>query len=393
MAINIISEEFPLKIFHATPRITFGWGAYQMAGEEAKSIGIKHALLVTTGLDETGIVEEIEGVLKHAGVEVTIFKNVTSNPKDYEVHEAHKVFKEAKCDGFVSVGGGSAHDCAKAARIVETKDGASIRDFNGVNSFEVPVNIPHLAITTTCGTGAETTYACVITNTEEKFKMLIFEPSAFATRGLVDPALMRTLPAKLTAFTGIDALVHCLEAYTSRLNVVPSWSIALHGIEIISKNIRDAYGSGNNLKARENMAWAQLMGGQAINSGAACVVHSIAHSLGGLLDGPHGQCNSIALVPVQRYNYIAVPDRFANVAKAMGVDTTGMTTIQAAERAVDELERLVKDLDVTETFSDIGMKEDDVDQVAEYAFRDFATYVNPRELDRDVIKGFLRQCL
>lgn len=393
MAINIVGDEFPLKVFHATPRITVGWGAYQMAGEEAKRIGIKHALLVTTGLKGTGIVDEIKGVLNYAGVETTIFDKVTSNPKDYEVHDAHKAYKEAGCDGFVSVGGGSAHDCAKAVRIVETKGGASIREFNGLNDFDTPVNIPHLAITTTCGTGSETTYACVITDTDKKFKMLIFEPSAYATRGLVDPALMRTLPPKLTAFTGIDALVHCLEAYTSRLNVVSSWAIGLHGIEIVSKNLRDAFANGNNARARENMAWAQLCGGQAINSGAACVVHSIAHSLGGLLDGPHGLCNSIALVPSQRFNYVASPEKFANVAKAMGVDTTGMTTIQAAERAVDELERLIKDLEVTETFSDIGMEEDNIDQVAEYAFRDFCSVANPRDLNQEIIKGLLRQCM
>lgn len=393
MAINIVSDEFPLKVFHATPRITLGWGAYQMAGQEAKQIGIKHALLVTTGLKGTGIVDEIKGVLNHAGVEVTIFDKVTSNPKDYEVHDAHKAYKEAGCDGFVSVGGGSAHDCAKAVRIVDAAEGASIREFNGVAKSDAPVYLPHLAITTTCGTGAETTYACVITNTEEKFKMLIFVYNAFPTRGLVDPALMRTLPQKLTAFTGIDALVHCLEAYTSTLNVVSSWAIGLHGIEIIAKNLRDAFANGNNAQARENMAWAQLCGGQAINSGAACVVHSIAHSLGGLLDGPHGLCNSIALVPAQRFNYIASPQKFANVAKAMGVDTMGMTTIQAAERAVDELELLVKDLEVTERFSDIGMKEDNIDQVAKYAFRDFATFVNPRALTEDIIKDLLRQCM
>lgn len=393
MPINIVSDEFPLKMFHAVPRAIVGWGAYQMAGVEAKKIGIKHALLVTTGLRGTGIVEEIKGVLNYAGVEVTVFDKVTSNPKDYEVHEAHKMYREANCDGLVSVGGGSSHDCAKAVRIVETQNGRSIREFNGINETETAGAIPHLAITTTSGTGSEATYGCVITDTEKKFKMLIFEYSAFPTRGIVDPALIRTLPPKLTAFTGIDALTHAVEAYTSRLNLITSYGIALHSIELIAKHLRDAFANGNNAQAREAMAWAQFGGGHAINSGGAGVVHSIAHSLGGLLDSPHGMCNSIALVPSQKYNVVACPEKFANIAKAFGVNTTGMTTVQAAGRAIDELEQLIKDLEVTETFSDLGLKEDNIDHVTENALHDFCSMANPRHLNSDAIKNLLRQCM
>lgn len=393
MTINIANTEFPLKAFHSTPRATIGWGAYQMAGQEAKNIGIKHALLVTTGLESTGIVDEIKGVLNYAGVETTLFNQVSPNPKDHEVHAAHKVFKEAQCDGVVSVGGGSSHDCGKAMRIVETQNGRSIREFHGVNEFEVPIKIPHLAITTTSGTGAETTYACVITDTERLFKLLIFEPSAMATRAIIDPALMRGLPSKLTAYTGLDALVHAVEAYTSRLNIVTSWGIAYHAIELIGKNLRNAYGNGNDTAAREAMAWAQYCGGHAINSGGACVVHSIAHSLGGLLDAPHGLCNSIAFIPVQRYNLVACPERFADIGRALGVNTAGMTTIQAAERAVDELEKLIKDLDITERFADLGLKEENIDKCAEYALEDFACTINPREVTKDTVKGFLRECM
>ncbi len=393
MAININRDEFPLKLYHATPRAMVGWGSYQMAGEEAKKIGIKHALLVTSGLKGTGIVEEIKGVLNYAGVEVTIYDKVTSNPKDYEVHDAYKLYKEAQCDGYVSVGGGSSHDCCKGARIVDSQNGRSIREFYGMNEFAEPINIPHLAITTTCGTGAETTYATVITDTDRKYKLLIFEPSAYATRAIVDPALIRTLPPKLTAFTGIDALCHAVEAYTSRLNVVASWGFALHAIQLIGKNLREAFGNGNNAEARENMAWAQYCAGHAINSAGACVVHAIAHSLGGLLDAPHGLCNSIGLVPVQRYNMVACPERYADIGRALGVDTTGMTTVQAAERALEELDKLIKDLEVTERFTDLGLEEQHIDTLADYACTDFASNINPRTVDKEVIKDLIRQCM
>src|SRR3990172_10019235 len=216
---NVASSEFQLRNFHATPRATIGWGAYRMAGIEAKAVGIRHALIVTSGLKGTGIVDEVAGVLKASDIAVSVFSGVTSNPKDHEVHAAHKVYKQNKCDGVVSVGGGSSHDCAKAVRIVDAHDGQSIRDFNGLCPCKKPITIPMVAITTTSGTGSETSWASVITNTEKVYKMCIFDPSITASRAIVDPALTRTMPPALTAWTGMDALTHAVEAIASRLGV------------------------------------------------------------------------------------------------------------------------------------------------------------------------------
>ena len=393
MGINVNSTEFPLKLYHATPRAMIGWGSHRMAGEEAKAIGIKHALIVTSGLRGTGIIEEMTGVFKHAGIETTIYNGVTSNPKDHEVHAAHKIFKEAQCDGVISIGGGSSHDAAKAVRIVEAHDGQSIRGFNGMNTCKKPVLVPQLAITTTAGTGSETSWAAVITDTEKLYKMVIFDPNIISTRAIVDPALMRTMPPRLTAWTGMDALTHAVEAYVSRLGVLTSQGLAIHAIKLINEGLRQAYANPDNAEAREKQAWAQYTAGMAFNSAGLGIVHSIAHCLGALFDSPHGQCNAIALIPVQRYNYVAAPDRFADIARAMGVDTSGMTTIQAAERAVDEMEKLRNDLGITENFSDLGLKEEHLPRFSQVVFNDVCTGGNPRIVTTDVIQDIFRECM
>lgn len=393
MSISVNSAEFPLKMFHATPRAMIGWGAYQMAGLETKAVGIKHALLVTSGLKGTGIVEEIVGVLKYAGVEVTVYDGVTTNPKDYEAHAAHKMYREAGCDGVVSLGGGSSHDCGKAVRIIEHHDGASIHSFDGFNDFKTPITIPQVAITTTCGTGSETTNAAVITNTEKKYKMIMFERSIVCTQAIIDPALMRLLPPHLTAWTGMDALTHAVEAYTSRMGLYTSMGMAISAVKLIAENLRNAYGNGNNDQAREKMAWAQYSAGHAINSAGAGVVHSMAHSLGGYIDLPHGRCNSIILADAQRYNLVACPELYADIARAMGVNTTGMTDIQAAEKAVEEMEKLRDDLGVTEKLSDLGLKAEDVDKVAEFAMHDVCKDANPRTVNIEDVKDLFHKCM
>ncbi|GEN33549.1 MULTISPECIES: iron-containing alcohol dehydrogenase family protein [Aneurinibacillus] len=393
MSFNVNHTEFPLKMYHPTPGALIGWGAYRMAGEEAKKLGIKHALIVTSGLRGTGIIDEITGVLKHVGIEVTVYDGVTSNPKDHEVHAAHKLYKQAQCDGIISVGGGSSHDCAKAVRIVEAHDGQSIREFNGMNTCQKPILIPQLAITTTAGTGSETSWASVITDTEKLYKMVIFDPTIITSRAIVDPALMRTMPPKLTAWTGMDALTHAVEAYVSRLGVITSQGLAIHAIKLINEGLRQAYANPDNAEAREKQAWAQYTAGMAFNSAGLGITHSIAHCLGALFDSPHGQCNAIAMVPVARYNMVACPERYADIARAMGVDTTGMTVMQAAESAVEALDTLRKEIGITENFSSLGLQEHHLPRFSEVVFNDVCTGGNPRIVTTDAIQQIFRECM
>lgn len=390
---NVASTEFPLRNFHATPRATIGWGAYRMAGEEAKAIGIRHALIVSSGLKGTGILDEVTGVLKSAGIAVSVYAGVTSNPKDHEVHAAHKIFTQDKCDGVVSVGGGSSHDCAKAVRIVDAHDGQSIREFNGMCTTKKPITVPQLAITTTAGTGSETSWASVITDTAKKYKMVIFDPNIISSRAIVDPALMRTMPPYLTAWTGMDAMTHAVEAYVSRLGVRTSQGLGIHAIKMIAKGLRDAYANPNNAEARENMAWAQYTAGHAFNSAGLGIVHSMAHAMGGLYDSPHGLCNAIALVDVSRLNLPACPERFAMMARAAGINTNGISDMKAGEKFIDMIQELKDDLGITTKFGDLGLKEKDLDSLSKFAAADICSEGNPMDIGFDNMRAVFKGCM
>jgi alcohol dehydrogenase class IV len=225
------------------------------------------------------------------------------------------------------------------------------------------------------------------------YKMVIFDPNIISSRAIVDPALMRTMPPYLTAWTGFDAMTHAVEAYVSRLGVRTSQLLAIGSVKMIQQKLRDAYANPNNAEAREAMAWAQYSAGHAFNSAGLGIVHAMAHTLGALFDSPHGQCNAIGLVPVSRYNMVACPDKFRDIAEAFGVDTRGMTTWQAAERGVDELERLRSDLGITETFGTLGLKEEHLEKFTPVVLQDVCTLGNPRVVTPDAVKMIFRQCM
>jgi methanol:N,N-dimethyl-4-nitrosoaniline oxidoreductase len=380
------SKEYPVKTVFPTPRMTFGWGTYKTVGEEANALGLDEALIVTTGLRGTGIIDAVTDVLEEAGVGTHVYDDVTSNPKDFEVHGAYELQQESDADGIVAVGGGSAIDCAKGVRLVEAHDGRDIKEFEGVDKAENPSNLPMIAMSTTAGTGSETTIYSVISDTDEEYKMALADLGMLNTVAIIDPGLHRTMPPHLTAWTGMDAITHAIEAYVSRLGVKSNRAMAIEAIRLVANNLPQAYANGNNEDARENMAWAQYLAAQAFNSAGLGIVHPMAHILGGVYDLPHGLCNSIALPAAMEYEVPAQPELFADIAeRGFGIDISDMTPREAGFRAVEEVEKLKADLNVTQTWNEIGMQEEDLEQCAEYAFEDFCTEGTPRDLDPDTI--------
>src|SRR6266699_5129999 len=199
--------EFPIREFFPQPRGLIGPGASELAGPEAAAMGLKHVLFVTSGLRGTGIVDEIKNNFEKAGVAVTVYDKVESNPKDYNVMDAYKLYVEDKCDGFVSIGGGSSHDATKGARVVATHDGRNINEFEGRTKSDRVNRPPHIAINTTVGTGAETTAMYVITDTtspKAPFKWVTVDLPSIATLAINDPTLFTTLPKEYIAYTGFD---------------------------------------------------------------------------------------------------------------------------------------------------------------------------------------------
>ena len=406
--------QFPIKEFHNVPRGLLGPGSYELVGVEAKILGFKKSLLMTSGLRGTGIIDDIVGKVKYAGIDVVVYDKVESNPKDYNVMDAYQLYAEEKCDSFISVGGGSTHDACKGARIVAAHDGRNINEFEGFNKSENPVNPPHIAISTTAGTGSETSWAYVITDTSDRenpHKYVAFDDRSIATLAICDPVLYYELPQDYTAFCGFDVLAHASEPYVSRLDFAPSLGSALKAIELTATWLRQAVAEPTNYEARTGMMYAQYIAAQAFNSGGLGIIHSISHAVSAFYDSHHGLNNAVALPRVWDFNLPARYERFADIAVAMGVDTHGMTKVQAAEAALDAAIRLYKDVNIPENFTSVetytknrmgtGIYEGkgkrikgddaDVERVAKHVMGDACTPGNPQECTvenlKPVVKG------
>ena len=407
--------EYPVLEHWRQPRCLLGPGAWEAGGPEAAAMGLEHVLFVTSGLSGTGIVDEVEANFKDAGVAVTIYDKVESNPKDYNVMDAYQLFAEEKCDGFVSVGGGSSHDAAKGARIVAAHDGRNTNEFAGINASEKLDNPPQIAINTTNGTGSETTPAYVITDTTSDnapYKWVGFDRSATTTLAINDPTLMMTQPSEYVAYTGFDTLAHASECFTNRVQYVGALPQALKAVQLVEDNLREAVASPHNYFAMNNMMWAQYMAAQAFSSGLLGLIHSLSHAVCAFYDVHHGLNNGVGIARVWTYNVQATPDRFADIADAMHATTPGMSRSQKADAAIDAVIRLARDCGIPENWesapdypkSRIGKgwyeksptaiePDDDVlGKMAEHMFNDLCTPANPRNVTIATCKEILRDC-
>ncbi len=398
-------RQFPLLYVHQHSRAIVGYGAYEMAGVECKMYGITNALLVTTGLKGTGIIEEVCNVLKNAGISYTIFDKVTSNPKDFEVKEGAKVYIEAKCNGVVTVGGGSAHDAGKGIRLCVANEGekTDLRNFMAVlnphYTTRIPtykvVNIPHVAINTTTGTGADCTAFAIINDTEWVYKLILVVPGIAPSVGISDPLLMRLQPNHMVAWSGMDALCHAIEPFIGRLNLPVSHATGLRAIKLIAENLRKAYANPWNEKAIENMAWAQLIASMSYNMGGGMgMVHGLAHMVSVIKEKHHGLTNAIMMIPVERFNMVAAPEKFAEIATAFGVDTRGMTKIQAAEKAIEEMEKLRNDVGITDiSLKQFNFTDADIEHTVKWALNDLSYEANPRNMTGDDIRKIMKSMM
>ncbi|GAB6085392.1 iron-containing alcohol dehydrogenase [Alkaliphilus crotonatoxidans] len=361
-----------------------GPGSVKQAGQQAKGLGATRALIVTdSGLFKMGTADQVKNIIEDSGLSAVIFPGAQPNPTDTNVHDGLRVFKEEKCDLIVSLGGGSAHDCAKGIGIV-AGNGGHIRDYEGIDKSTKPM-IPLIAINTTAGTASEMTRFCIITNTNTHVKMAIVDWRCTATVSINDPVLMIKMPASLTAATGMDALTHSVEAYMSTAATPLTDSAALMSIKLIGENLRQAVANGENFEARNNMAYAQFLAGMAFNNASLGYVHAMAHQLGGFYDLPHGVCNAILLPHVERFNLISNPNRLADIAQALGENITGLSVRDAAEKALDAIVRLSKDIGIPRGLKELGVKEEDLKIMSQNAMKDACSLTNPRKASLDDI--------
>ena len=293
-------------------------------------------------------------------------------------------------------------------------DGRNINEFEGFNKSENAKNPPHIAVSTTAGTGSETSWAYVITDTttdpDNPHKYVAFDDHSVTTLAIDDPVLYYDLPTHFTAQCGFDVLAHASEPYVARLDFTPSLGQALHAAELVGENLRTATWNGQNLAAREGMMYAQYIAGQAFNSGGLGVVHSISHAVSAFYDTHHGLNNAIALPRVWAWNLPVAYKQYAKLAGALGVDTHGMTDVKAADAAVDAAIRLLRDVGIPEKFTDINQDtheknrlgqgptkfyqqrstikgdKDDVDRVARHILGDSCTPGNPKETTFETVR-------
>ena len=361
------------------PTVTLmGIGAHKELANQIKTLGGKKPYIVTDkGITGAGLTEKIANMVKEGvGVDPVIFDDTIPNPTDKNVAAALKIYQDNGCDMIISLGGGSSHDCAKGVGIVAT-NGGTIHDYEGVDKSTKAMP-PFIAINTTAGTGSEMTRFCIITDTSRKVKMAIVDWRTTPNVAINDPMLMVGMPPALTAATGMDALTHAVEAYVSIIATPVTDACALKAIELIAKNLRAAVANGQDMAARDAMAYAEYLAGMAFNNASLGHVHAMAHQLGGFYDLPHGVCNAILLPAVEKFNMIAKMDRFVDIAKAMGEKVEGMSTRAAAEKALDAIRTLSSDVGIPTGLAELGVKEEDLKIMAENAQKDACGLTNPR---------------
>lgn len=367
-----------------------GPGSVKLVGEEIAKLNLKKALLVTDKvLHENGVVKQITDVLDQEDIIYSIFDEVKPNPSTTNVHDGLAVFQKEGCDFIITVGGGSPQDTGSGIGILAT-NGGNIADYEGVGKSRNK-SVPIVAISTTAGTAAEVTINYVITDEARKLKMIMVDPNALPVIAVNDPELMMKKPKGLTAATGLDALTHAIEGYTAKGAFELTDAIAYKSIELIAKYLEQAVEQGSNVEARSGMGWGSFIAGLCYSNAGLGIVHSMAHQLGGEYDLPHGVANAMLLPYVMEFNMDACPHKFADIARALGLDTSGAATVEeAAKMAIDEVCRISKAVNIP-SLRESAFRVEDVEKLAEQALKDACTGANPKPVTKeDIIAIYMK---
>lgn len=366
----------------------FGPGVIAKIGDRAKMLNMHKTLIVTTeGLSkiDNGPVKQTIASLEKAGVDYAVFTGAEPNPKIRNVQAGKKMYQDENCDSIITVGGGSAHDCGKGIGIVLT-NGDDISKLAGIETLKNPLP-PLMAVNTTAGTGSELTRHAVITNEKTHLKFVVVSWRNIPLVSFNDPMLMLDIPKDITAATGCDAFVQAIEPYVSVDHNPITDSQCKEAIQLIQTALPEVVANGHNIEARTKMVEAEMLAGMAFNNANLGYVHAMAHQLGGQYDAPHGVCCALLLTTVEEYNLIACPERFAELAKVMGFDTTGLTLYEAAQKSIDGMREMCRLVGIPSSIKEIGAKPEDFEMMAKNALKDGNAFSNPRKgTVEDVVK-------
>ena len=378
--------------FEMPTRLVVGVGSGRKAGEELKKMGGSKVLVVTDqGVEGAGILGSIIERLASAGLSYVLYTGVEPNPSIRCVEEAVALYKQEGCDCLLGIGGGSSMDTAKAAGAVMANPDMDIRDMEGMGKITNPI-APIVAIPTTCGTGSEVTTATVITDTERHYKIPILSPYLCPKVALIDGSLLTRLPSPVVAATGMDALCHALESYTN-LNTNPiSDALDMKAITTIGKWLRPAVANGN-IEAMSHMVLAATMAGMGFSNTRLTIVHSMSQPVGGFYDVPHGVANAVLLPLVMEFNLLGNAQRFADIARALGEETFGLTPMEAARLAVNAVRDLSEDIGIPKNFQAYGMREEDIPALIDDAMKSGNIPVNPVKVTREALAAILKRSM
>ncbi|MDD6472446.1 MAG: lactaldehyde reductase [Bacteroidales bacterium] len=359
----------------------FGAGCRKELPGVLHRMGLKKALVCSDkGLIRVGTTKMVTDVLDEASFPYEIYSEIKPNPTVSNVKQGVEAFKASGADCLIAIGGGSSMDTAKGIGIVSNNP-----EFSDIVSLEgcAPTrhkSVPIIALPTTAGTGAEVTINYVIIDEERQAKMVCVDPNDIPAVAIVDPELMYSLPKGLTAATGMDALTHAIEGYITKGAWVMSDMYELQAIKMIAEHLPTAVEEPTNPVGREGMALAQYIAAQAFSNVGLGLVHGMAHPLGALFDVPHGVANALLLPTIMEFNMPLCIEKYGVIARAMGVDTTGMTAEQAAQAAVDAVKALSVRVGIPQHLSEIGIKEEHIPALAAQAIADVCTPGNPRDV-------------
>ena len=370
----------------------YGAGCRSVIADEIRKRGFKKVLLVTDkDLIRFGVAAKIEEVLRGADIPYEIYSQIKANPTIRNVQQGVEAFKASGADCMVALGGGSSIDTAKAVGIiVNNPEFADVRSLEGVADTKHRA-VPTFAVPTTAGTAAEVTINYVITDEENRKKMVCVDPNDIPMCAVIDCELMMSMPRGLTAATGMDALTHAIEAYVSTNTTPMTDACAEQSIRLVAKYLRKAVANGKDMEAREGMAYAQYLAGMAFNNAGLGYVHAMAHQLGGFYSLPHGECNAILLPHVESFNLISRLDRFVRIAQMMGECTDGLSERAAAELAISAIKTLSKDVGIPTTITELAARyvkaidPRDIPAMVGHAQKDTCAATNPRTMSLEII--------
>lgn len=374
------------------PEFVFGQGARSLVGRYAKNFGARRVLIVTDQqVLSKGLVDPVFDALNAGKIDYEIYSDIKSNPTDTQVMKGAKFYQDENCNLITAVGGGSPMDCAKAIGIVSSNN-EHIHEFEGVDNVPIP-SPPLICVPTTAGSAADVSQFAIINDTKRRLKIAIVSKTVVPDVALIDPETTLTMGKFLTVSTGFDVLSHGIEAFVSNASSPVTDLHALEAIRLVSSNLIPTTLDLENIALRSKMMLACLNAGLAFSNASLGLVHAMAHSLGGFLDLPHGECNAILLDQIIQFNFEAEIGKYRQIGKAMGLKIKKMNVQESKTALINKIRSLKDETNMNHSLKDVGVTSADIPELASKAMNDACIITNPRRPSQNDVEGIFKNAL